>query len=60
MGNYATVESWASRLGFVVESHHDGYMWHAFDESNQNFCLNAGEVVDRILQRIREEWGGEE
>lgn len=59
MSKYTTVESWASRLGFTVEKSHDGYIWHSSDESALNHCQTAGEVVEKILQRIRDDWGGE-
>lgn len=58
MAKYTTVETWASRLGFIVERSNDGYVWHSSDDSSLNFCDNAGEVVEKIIQRIREEWGG--
>jgi hypothetical protein len=59
MAKYNTVESWASRLGFVVEKAQDGYIWHASDETALNFCPSAEEVVEKVLRRIREDWGGE-
>ena len=59
MAKYTAVENWASRLGFVVEKTQDGYIWYASDETSLNFCPSAGEVVKKILYRIRDDWGGE-
>jgi hypothetical protein len=60
LGKYNSVESWASRLGYIVEKTEVGYVWHAFDEQTQHVCDTAAKVVDEILVRIRGEYEGVE
>lgn len=60
MANYLSLESWASRLGYIVERTDCGWAWHAFDEPATETCAGAREVVEKILDRIRSEYGGEE
>lgn len=59
MSKYPTIESWASRLGYIVERTACGWAWHAFDEPAVETCASANEVVELILDRIRGEYGGE-
>lgn len=60
MATYNSLESWASRLGYIVERTDCGWAWHAFDEPATETCGGAHEVVEKILDSIRSEYGGEE
>lgn len=60
MFKYTTIESWASRLGYIVERTDCGYVWHAYDDPVTETCASATEVVNIILDRVRAEYGGEE
>lgn len=60
MSKYFTIESWASRLGYIVERTDGGYLWHLENEPSVGELPTAGEVVEAILDRIRSEYGGEE
>ena len=60
MDKYTTIESWASRLGHIVEKTERGYLWHAPDEPASEVCGSCSQVIDRILERLRGEYKGEE
>lgn len=59
MGNYATIESWASRLGYIVEHTPCGYVWHRENEGVRGTVASPREVVEAILEDLRSEYGGE-
>lgn len=59
LGKYNSLESWASRLGYVVEKTESGYLWHSFDEPGQKACDSPSGVVEAILGMIRSEYEGE-
>lgn len=56
---YITIESWASRLGYVVEMTERGYVWHHEDEFPRPPLQTVDEVIEAILQRLREEYKGD-
>jgi len=60
MAVYRTLESWSSRLGYIVERTPNGYVWHAENEPASPEVRTALEVVEAIVQRIRGEYQGEE
>lgn len=59
MGKYATVESWAARLGYVVERTPCGYVWHRENEQARGTLGSPMQVVEAILEDLRSEYGGE-
>lgn len=60
MAPYNSIESWASRLGYVVERCEGGYVWHPSDDHSVRFCTTSREVVEKILESLRGEYGGSE
>lgn len=58
MASYSTIESWASRLGYIVERTEDGYLWHLENEPSLGTLPTASDVVEAVLARIREEYEG--
>lgn len=60
MAKYSTVESWASRLGYVVEPSAGGFVWHRENEPARGVLGSPSEVVDAILADLRSEYGGAE
>jgi hypothetical protein len=46
MGGYASIESWASRLGYVVEESDGGYIWHPSDDLVPRRCQTAREAME--------------
>jgi hypothetical protein len=60
MGGYASIESWASRLGYVVEESDGGYIWHPSDDLVPRRCQTAREAMEEILGCIRSEYKGAE
>lgn len=60
MPKYFTIESWASRLGYIVDPHAEGYVWHRENEPASPPAKTAREVMDAILEHLRSEYGGEE
>lgn len=58
MAKYSTIESWASSLGYVVESTSCGYVWHRENERSKGVLKTAEEVVEAILADLRSEYGG--
>jgi hypothetical protein len=60
MGPYRTLESWASRLGYIVERTDSGWVWHRENGSVSKEVSTANEVIDAILGEIRSEYEGAE
>lgn len=60
MAKYGTIESWASRLGYVVEQTPCGYVWHRENEGVRGTLQTPEEVLDAILGDLRSEYGGGE
>jgi hypothetical protein len=60
MGPYRTLESWASRLGYIVERTDSGWVWHRENGPVSEEVSSAGEVMDAILGEIRAEYEGGE
>ena len=58
MNKFKTIESWASSLGYVVESESDGYAWHK--DSNHARCKTVQDVVEQILSNIKSSYEGVE
>jgi hypothetical protein len=58
MAAYRTLESWASRFGYVVEQTPAGYVWHAENEPASPEVATAAEVVEAILRRLKSEYEG--
>lgn len=58
MSKYFTIESWASRLGYIVDRHKDGYVWHRENEPASPPVATALDVLEAILEDIRSEYGG--
>lgn len=68
MSEYLTIESWASRLGYIVEKTRDGYL---VEKSYEGYVLHkqsriswfsvetASQVVDSILADIKTQYEGE-
>lgn len=54
-----TIESWASRLGYVVETASGGYVWHRENERPRGPLETPLQVVDAILADLRAEYGGQ-
>jgi hypothetical protein len=53
---FHTVESWASRLGYVIEKAEDGSskcVWHKEVNLKFNHCNSVEEAVDQIIEDIR-------
>ena len=59
MGPYRTLESWASRLGYIVEKTESGWVWHRENGPLQELSTSK-EVVDAILSVLRSEYEGDE
>lgn len=59
MDSYQTLESWASRLGYIVERTENGWLCYRENDPIQEFST-AKEVIEAILLSIRLEYGGEE
>lgn len=57
---FATIESWASRFGYVVERTEGGYVWHLENDPQVRFAATAREVLDAILGALRDEYEGGE
>lgn len=60
MGPYRTLESWASRLGYIVERTDSGWVWHRENGPISKEVSSVGEVMDAILGEIRSEYEGAE
>jgi hypothetical protein len=60
MGPYRTLESWASRLGYIVERTGSGWVWHRENGPVSREVSSASEVVDAILREVRAEYEGGE
>lgn len=60
MATYLTIESWASRLGYLVEATSEGYVWHRENEPVRGKLSTPGQVVEAILEDLRSEYGGGE
>lgn len=60
MASYNSIESWASRLGYVVERCEGGYVWHPAHEQAVNFCATSREAMEKILEAIKGEYKGGE
>ena len=60
MSKYSSIESWASRLGYVVEQTSCGYVWHRENEKARGTLATAEEVMEAILGDLRSEYGGGE
>lgn len=59
MSPYRTLESWASRLGYIVERTENGWLWHRENDPMQELPTSK-EVVEAILLALKSEYGGEE
>lgn len=59
MGPYRTLESWASRLGYIVERTETGWVWHRENGPIHELSV-AKEVVEAILSALRSEYEGDE
>lgn len=59
LSKYPTIESWASRLGYVVDANSEGYAWHRENEPIRGKLKSPAEVVEAILEDLRSEYGGE-
>lgn len=57
MGPYRNLESWASRLGYIVERTESGWIWHRENDPFRHLPT-AMEVVDAILSEIKSEYKG--
>jgi hypothetical protein len=60
MGPYRTLESWASRLGYIVERTDSGWVWHRENGPASREVSSEREVIDAILGEIRSEYEGAE
>jgi hypothetical protein len=60
MGSYRTLESWASRLGYIVERTESGWVWHRENGPASMEVSSAREVIDAILGEIGAEYEGRE
>ncbi len=56
---YKNIESWASRIGYVVEGEDGDYIWHKENSISHKRCSTIGEVIDQILEEIRSSYQGE-
>lgn len=59
MGPYRTLESWASRLGYIVERTETGWVWHR-ENGPLRELPTARDVVEAILSVLRSEYEGGE
>lgn len=58
---FHTVESWASRLGYVVEkseSNPDSIIWYKEYSLRSQKCKTTSEVVEQIIEDIRKSYVG--
>lgn len=60
MAKYSTIESWASRLGYVVERTSCGYVWHRENERANGTLATVEDVIEAILGDLKAEYGGGE
>ncbi len=58
MGSYFSLESWAARLGYIVERISSGWVWHLENGPVSKECHSPREVVDSILAEIASEYKG--
>lgn len=60
MKKFTTIESWASNIGYVVESDSSGEKYTWYKENIQEFrtCRSIGEVIEAILDEIRHGYEG--
>ena len=54
-----TIESWATRLGYVVEIHGSLFYVHKEFDTYEFKCQSRSEVVDFILEELRKSCCGE-
>lgn len=56
---FQTIESWASNIGYVVEYNESEYIW--FKESKIEFhkCKTIDELIDQILNEIKNSYIGQ-
>ena len=61
MKKFTTIESWASNIGYVVESDSSGEKYTWYRESTQEFkiCRTIGEVIEAVLDEVRRGYEGE-
>jgi hypothetical protein len=59
MKKFKTIESWASNLGYIVESDSDGYVWYKENNFRASRCATVFEAIDQILSEIRSGYEGE-
>ena len=57
---FNTIESWASSIGYVVESESGRLFWQSENESDFRSAGDVKEVIDFILAEIRESYKGGE
>jgi hypothetical protein len=59
MKKFKTIESWASNLGYIVESDSDGYVWYKENNAKYAYCKTVQDVIDQILLDIKSGYEGE-
>lgn len=57
--SYSNIESWASRIGYVVERSEDGkYTWHKENTLEFHDCFSVEDVIEQILVEIKSSYFG--
>ena len=56
---YINIESWASRIGYIVEKSEDGrYAWHREGALEFHDCFSVEDVIEQILAEIKSSYIG--
>jgi hypothetical protein len=60
MKKFKTIESWASNLGYIVESDSDAYVCYKENDAVYVHCKTVRDVIEQILSEIRSSYEGGE
>lgn len=58
---FHTIESWASRLGYVVEkseSNPDVFIWYKEYSLRSQKCNSQSEIIEQIIEDIKKSYVG--
>lgn len=57
--NFRNIESWASRIGYIVEESEQGrYVWYRENNLEFHNCVSVEDVIDQILAEIKASYVG--
>jgi hypothetical protein len=56
---HLTIESWASILGYIVERQNGTYVWFRENDSIHKSCFSIDQLMNDILEEIKESYVGE-